>query len=40
VSPSPEVVTDITVLHEWVDQAAFDAYLQSEAFARARCCRR
>ena len=35
VFPSPEVVTDITVLHEWVDQAAFDAYLRSEAFARS-----
>jgi quinol monooxygenase YgiN len=35
VFPSPERNTDITVLHEWVDQAAFDAYLASEAFARS-----
>jgi quinol monooxygenase YgiN len=25
----------ITVLHEWVDRAAFDEYLASEAFARS-----
>ena len=27
--------TDITVLHEWTDQASFDAYLASDAFARS-----
>jgi quinol monooxygenase YgiN len=27
--------TGITVLHEWTDQASFDAYLASEPFARS-----
>lgn len=27
--------TDITVLHEWIDQASFDAYLASDAFTRS-----
>ncbi len=27
--------TDITVLHEWIDQASFDAYLASDAFVRS-----
>jgi quinol monooxygenase YgiN len=27
--------TGITVLHEWVDQASFDGYLASDAFARS-----
>ena len=27
--------TGITVLHEWTDQASFDGYLASEAFARS-----
>jgi quinol monooxygenase YgiN len=27
--------TGITVLHEWIDQASFDAYLASDAFARS-----
>ena len=27
--------TGITVLHEWTDQASFDAYLASDAFARS-----
>ncbi len=27
--------TDITVLHEWVDQASFAEYLASAAFARS-----
>ncbi len=35
VFPSIEINTDITVLHEWVDQACFDGYLASEAFARS-----
>ncbi len=35
VFASPETGTDITVLHEWVDQAAFDGYLASDVFARS-----
>ena len=27
--------TDVTVVHEWVDQASFDRYLASDAFARS-----
>jgi quinol monooxygenase YgiN len=27
--------TGVTVLHEWVDQGAFDRYLESDAFARS-----
>ena len=27
--------TDITVLHEWIDEASFSDYLQSESFARS-----
>lgn len=27
--------TGITVLHEWIDQASFEQYLASEAFARS-----
>lgn len=27
--------TDITVVHEWIDQASFDDYLTSDAFARS-----
>ena len=27
--------TGITVLHEWIDQASFDGYLASDAFARS-----
>lgn len=27
--------TDITVVHEWIDQASFDEYLTSDAFARS-----
>ena len=27
--------TSITVLHEWIDQPSFDAYLASEEFARS-----
>jgi quinol monooxygenase YgiN len=27
--------TGVTVLHEWADQASFDGYLASEAFARS-----
>jgi quinol monooxygenase YgiN len=27
--------TGITVLHEWADQASFDGYLASDAFARS-----
>ncbi|MGK2949136.1 MAG: putative quinol monooxygenase [Acidimicrobiales bacterium] len=33
--PAPDSDTAITVLHEWSDQAAFDAYLSSDAFARS-----
>jgi quinol monooxygenase YgiN len=32
---SPHNDTDVTVLHEWVDQASFDRYLASDAFARS-----
>lgn len=35
VFASHETETDVTVLHEWQDQGAFDAYLESDAFARA-----
>lgn len=35
VYASRENDTDLTVLHEWVDRAAFDTYLASEAFARS-----
>lgn len=27
--------TDVTVLHEWADEEAFDRYLASDAFARS-----
>ncbi len=27
--------TDITVIHEWIDQASFGEYLTSDAFARS-----
>jgi quinol monooxygenase YgiN len=27
--------TGVTVVHEWADQASFDGYLASEAFARS-----
>jgi quinol monooxygenase YgiN len=27
--------TDLTVLHEWTDEASFAAYLESDAFARS-----
>jgi quinol monooxygenase YgiN len=33
--PSLDRDTDITVLHEWTDRAAFDGYLASDAFARS-----
>ena len=33
--PADEDDTGITVLHEWVDQASFDGYLASDAFARS-----
>lgn len=33
--PSTESDTGIIVLHEWADQAAFDRYLASDAFARS-----
>ncbi len=32
---NPQNDTGITVLHEWIDQASFDGYLASEAFARS-----
>ncbi len=35
VFESRESDSDLTVLHEWVDRAAFDTYLASEAFARS-----
>jgi quinol monooxygenase YgiN len=35
VFPSSETDTDLTVLHEWADRAAFDRYLASDAFARS-----
>lgn len=35
VFPSPGTDTEITVLHEWRDQAAFTGYLESEEFARS-----
>ena len=33
--PSRDDDVDVTVIHEWVDQASFDAYLASDAFARS-----
>ena len=35
VFPSPESDTDLTILHEWQDAAAFQAYTDSDAFARS-----
>lgn len=35
VFPAPDSDSAITVLHEWADREAFDAYLASEAFARS-----
>lgn len=35
VFPSHDIETDVTVLHEWRDQDSFDAYLESDVFARA-----
>ncbi len=35
VFASRECDTEITVLHEWADQASFDRYLTSEAFTRS-----
>ncbi len=32
---SPECETDITVLHEWHDEASIRAYLASDAFIRS-----
>lgn len=32
---SPANETDITVLHEWSDQASFDDYLASDSFIRS-----
>jgi quinol monooxygenase YgiN len=32
---SPGEGTDLTVLHEWVDEHAFRTYLESDAFARS-----
>jgi quinol monooxygenase YgiN len=35
VFPSADADTDITVVHEWTDEAAFADYVASEAFARS-----
>src|SRR3546814_15545158 len=35
VFPAQDTDTDVTVLHEWTDRAAFDGYLASDAFARS-----
>lgn len=35
VFPSPHTDTEVTVLHEWADRAAFDRYLASEIFVRS-----
>lgn len=35
VFASSERDTDVTVLHEWEDEASFRAYLDSEPFARS-----
>ena len=35
ILPNHDSDTDITVLHEWADQASFDQYLASDAFARS-----
>lgn len=35
VFPAPDSDTGITVLHEWTDQAAFDDYVASDAFAQS-----
>jgi quinol monooxygenase YgiN len=35
VFPDRADSTGVTVLHEWADQASFDGYLASEAFARS-----
>lgn len=32
---STEHDTDVTVVHEWTDEASFAAYLDSDAFARS-----
>jgi quinol monooxygenase YgiN len=31
----PRNGTDVTVVHEWIDQRSFDQYLASDAFARS-----
>src|SRR3546814_14977529 len=33
VFPAQDTDTDVTVLHEWTDRAAFDGYLASDPFA-------
>jgi len=35
IFPNHDSDTGITVLHEWADQASFDQYLASDAFARS-----
>ena len=35
VFPSAENDTDITVVHEWIDQSRFAEYLSSESFTRS-----
>lgn len=35
VFPSTETDTDVTVVHEWVDESRFADYVASEAFARS-----
>jgi quinol monooxygenase YgiN len=35
VYASSERDTDVTVVHEWIDEASFGAYLESDAFERS-----